>query len=108
MTTPAIWIAPDAELTDRQQRVFGCLVARETIEFKSLLQCSSDLGDASPNGIYLTLRILERKGMVEEAEHPWGWRVRWLHRPAVYVRQGRRGGWMAHAEPGGTLNTVCT
>ena len=97
--SPSVWIAPDAELTDRQQRVFEALCMRETGEFKSLLQCSSDLGDKSPMAIYGTLRVLERKGMVEEAPAPWGWRVRWLRRPSVYVRQGSREGWMLQSPP---------
>lgn len=108
VTTPAIWIAPDADLTERQQRVFAALVARETIEFKSLNQCSAELGDASPTGIYQTIEILDAKGLVEPAEHPWIWRVRWLHKPAVYVRQGRREGWVSHSPAGGTMSTVCS
>lgn len=104
--TPAIWIAPDHEtLTERQQRVLQLLVAREVDEFKTLRQLTEILGDSSPTAVGNTIEALRKKGLVREAPAPLHWSVCWVSRPAAYVRQGRRDGWILRTPPAGTSHT---
>jgi hypothetical protein len=107
MTTAAVWVAPDATgMTPRQQRVFELLCLRESGEFMTLSQCSVILGDKTPRHIYQTIIGLRNKGLVEEAGAPLLWRVRWIHRPTPYVRQGRRDGWLGRAVDASVVEAV--
>lgn len=107
MTTAAVWVAPDASgMTSRQQRVFELLCMRESGEFMTLSQCSVILGDKTPRHIYQTIIGLRNKGLVEETGAPLLWRVRWLHRPTVYVRQGQRDGWVGRGLAVGSIDAT--
>lgn len=101
--TPAVCIVPEADLTERQQRVLELLAAREAGDYLTLRQVGRILGDESSNALHATLHALHRKGVIRRADPPLHWRVRWIHKPAVYVRLGRRDGWFFHRPATGTL-----